>query len=183
MNTLPNPHSDLAQQLIKSEYNFDFLGLHTEVHERTIEKKLIEHIRSFLLELGTGFSFLGSQYKITVGDEDFYIDLLMYNVRLHLFCVIELKSGKFKPEYAGKLGFYITAINKQLKTPQDNPTIGLLLCQEANTVIVDYALEENKQPMGIAEYKTNKALPSEYRDILPTQEQFQHLLETLKERD
>lgn len=183
INTLPSSTSELAQQIIKSEYNFDFLGLHTEVHERVIEQKLIEHIRNFLLELGTGFSFLGSQYKLTVGNEDFYCDLLFYHVRLHAYFVLELKADSFKPEYVGKLGFYITAINKQLKSSQDNPTIGLLLCKSANKIIVDYALEESKQPMGVAEYKTNKTLPSTYRDLLPTQEQFQHLLETLKEID
>ena len=180
LSTLPNPTSDLAQQLIKSEYNFDFLGLHNESHERALEQKLIEHIRNFLLELGTGFNFLGSQYKLTVGDEDFYCDLLFYNTRLHLYCILELKTTAFKPEYVGKLGFYITAVNRQLKTPQDNPTIGLLLCKSANKVIVDYALEKNEQPMGVAEYRTNEALPPTYRDVLPTQEQFQHLLETLK---
>jgi predicted nuclease of restriction endonuclease-like (RecB) superfamily len=181
ITTLPNPTSDLAQQLIKSEYNFDFLGLHNEVHERVIEQKLIEHIRKFLLELGTGFSFLGSQYKLTVGNDDFYCDLLFYHTRLHAYFVLELKADSFKPEYVGKLGFYITAVNRQLKTSHDNPTIGLLLCKEANRVIVDYALEENKQPIGVAEYKTNKELPATYKAVLPTQEQFQHLLDTLQD--
>lgn len=180
INTLPNPTSDLAQQLIKSEYNFDFLGLHNDVQERVLEQNLIEHIRNFLIELGTGFAFLGSQYKLTVGDEDFYCDLLFYHVRLHCFFILELKTTPFKPEYVGKLGFYITAVNRQLKTEQDNPTIGLLLCKSANKMIVDYALEESKQPMGVAEYNTNKTLPSSYRDFLPSPEQFQHLLDTLK---
>jgi predicted nuclease of restriction endonuclease-like (RecB) superfamily len=180
LSTLPNPTSDLVQQIVKSEYNFDFLGLQTEFHERELEQKLVEHIRNFLLELGTGFSFLGSQYKLTVGDEDFYCDLLFYHVRLHCFFILELKTTPFKPEYVGKLGFYITAVNRQLKTEQDNPTIGLLLCKSANKMIVDYALEESKQPMGVAEYNTNKTLPPSYRDLLPSPEQFQHLLDTLK---
>lgn len=175
--TLPKPSSDLAQQLIKSEYNFDFLGLAEDVHERVIEKGLIDHIRDFLLQLGSGFAFLGSQYKITVGEEDFFCDLVFYHVRLRSYVVLEIKADKFKPEYAGKLGFYITAINKQIKLPDDSPTIGLLLCKQANKVVVEYALNDNKQPMGVAEYTTG--LPKEYQDLLPTPEQFQHLINLL----
>ena len=176
--TLPKPNSDLAQQLLKNEYNFDFLGLTDDVHEKVIEKGLIDHIRNFLLELGNGFAFLGSQYKITVGGEDFFCDLLFYQTRLRSYVALEIKVDKFKPEYAGKLGFYITAINKQIKLPDDGPTIGLLLCKKANKVVVEYALNDNKQPMGVAEYTTG--LPSRYKDLLPTQEQFQHLLNTLE---
>ncbi len=179
LQTLPKSSSDLAQQLIKNEYNFEFLGIAEAAHEKIIEKGLITHIRDFLLELGTGFAFLGSQYKLVVGDEDFFCDLLFYHMQLRAYVVLELKADKFKPEYAGKLGFYITAINRQLKKNEDNPTIGLLLCKKANKVIVEYALNDNKQPMGVAEYTTG--LPATYRDILPSQEQFQHLLETLKE--
>jgi predicted nuclease of restriction endonuclease-like (RecB) superfamily len=177
LQTLPKLSSDLAQQLIRSKYNFEFLGIAEEAHEKIIEKGLITHIRDFLLELGTGFAFLGSQYKLVVGDEDFFCDLLFYHMQLRAYVVLELKADKFKPEYAGKLGFYITAINRQLKKDHDNTTIGLLLCKKANKVIVEYALNDNKQPMGVAEYSTS--LPSNYRDVLPTQEQFQHLLETL----
>ena len=176
--TLPKPTSDLAKQLVKSEYNFEFLGLADDVHEKVIEKAMIDHIRDFLIELGSGFAFLGSQYKLVVGDEDFYCDLLFYHTKLRSYVVLELKADKFKPEYAGKLGFYITAINRQVKHELDNPTIGLLLCKKANKVIVEYALNDNKQPMGVAEYTTG--LPSEYKNLLPTPEQFQHLIDTLE---
>jgi predicted nuclease of restriction endonuclease-like (RecB) superfamily len=176
--TLPDITSDLAQQLIKSEYNFEFLGLADDAQEKVIERGLLDHIRDFLLELGSGFSFLGSQYKIEVGGEDFYTDLLFYHVKLRCYIVIELKAGKFIPEYAGKLGFYVTAINKQLKHEQDNPTLGLLLCKQANQVIVEYALNDSKQPMGVAEYRAG--LPKEYEHLLPTQQQFQHLLDTIE---
>lgn len=178
--TLPKPTSDLAQQLIKSEYNFESLGLAEGVHEKVIEKAMIDHIRDFLIELGSGFAFLGSQYKLVVGDEDFFCDLLFYHTKLRSYVVLELKADKFKPEYAGKLGFYITAINRQIKHELDNPTIGLLLCKKANKVIVEYALNDNKQPMGVAEYTTG--LPKEYKNLLPTPEQFQHLIDTLPEQ-
>lgn len=176
--TLPKPTSDLAHQLIKSEYNFEFLGLSDDVHEKTIEKGLIDHIRQFLLELGSGFAFMGTQYKLDVGGDDFYIDLLFYHTRLRCYVVFELKADKFKPEYAGKLNFYITAINKQIKHETDNPTIGILLCKHANKVVVEYALDNNNQPMGVAAYTTG--LPQEYAKLLPTQEQFQHLVDTLE---
>jgi predicted nuclease of restriction endonuclease-like (RecB) superfamily len=176
--TLPAPTSDLAHQLIKSEYNFDFLGLAQDVEEKVIEKGLINHIRDFLLHLGQGFAFLGSQYKLDVGGEEFFVDLLFYHTRLRCYFVLELKADKFKPEYAGKLSFYITAVNRQIKTEMDNPTIGLLLCKKANKVVVEYALNDTKQPMGIAEYTTG--LPKEYANLLPTPEQFQHLIDTLE---
>jgi predicted nuclease of restriction endonuclease-like (RecB) superfamily len=177
--TLPNPASDLAQQLIKSEYNFDFLGIGDDVHEKIIEKGLIDHIRNFLLELGSGFAFMGSQYRVELAGEEFFIDLLMYHVKLKCYVVIELKAGKFKPEYVGKLGFYTTAIDHEIKDDSDNPTIGLLLCQSANKIMVDYCLKDTKKPMGVSEYTTG--LPSKYKDLLPTPEQFQHLIDTLPE--
>ncbi|MDQ5884162.1 MAG: hypothetical protein QG556_501 [Pseudomonadota bacterium] len=176
-SSLPKPTSDLAHQLIKSEYNFEFLSLADDAHEKLIEKGLIDHIRNFLLELGSGFAFLGSQYKLTVGDEDFFCDLLFYHTKLRCYFVLELKAGKFKPEYLGKLGFYITAVDRQIKHEADSPTIGLLLCKKANKVIVEYSLNNNNQPMGVAEYTAG--LPSEYKNLLPTPEQFQHLLNTI----
>ena len=176
--TLPKPTSDMAKELIKSEYNFEFLGLSDEAHERDIEKGLIDHIRKFLLELGCGFAFLGSQYKLEVGGEDFYIDLLFYNLKLRSYFLLELKSDKFKPEYAGKLSFYITAVNRLLKQEGDNPTIGLLLCKKANKIVVEYALDDFRHPIGVSEYTTG--LPENYQKLLPTKEQFQHLLETLE---
>jgi predicted nuclease of restriction endonuclease-like (RecB) superfamily len=175
---LPKPNSDLAQQLIKSKYNFEFLGLAKDVHEKVIERGLIEHIRDFLLELGTGFAFMGSQHRVELAGEEFFIDLLMYHVKLKCYVVIELKADKFKPEYVGKLGFYTTAIDHEIKDDSDNPTIGLLLCQNINEIMVDYCLKDTKKPMGVAEYTTG--LPSKYANLLPTQEQFQHLINTLE---
>jgi predicted nuclease of restriction endonuclease-like (RecB) superfamily len=178
-DTLPKPTSDLAQQIIKSKYNFEFLGIAEDVHEKVVEKGLIDHIRNFLLEMGTGFSFMGSQYRIRLAGEEFFIDLLMYHVKLKCYVVIELKSGGFKPEYVGKLGFYTTAIDHEIKDASDNPTIGLLLCQSANKLMVDYCLKDTRKPMGVAEY--TKGLPSEYTNILPTPEQLQHLVDTLED--
>jgi predicted nuclease of restriction endonuclease-like (RecB) superfamily len=178
-DTLPKTSSDLAQQLIKNEYNLDFLGLGDDALEKDIEKGLMTHIQKFLLEIGTGFAFLGSQYKLNVGGDDFYIDMLFYHTRLRCYFVIELKAGKFQPEYTGKLGFYVTAVNRQLKHESDQPTIGILLCKQANKLVVEYALQENNQPMGVASYTSG--LPDEYQTLIPSQEQFQHLLDTLPE--
>lgn len=177
-HTLPAETSDLAQQLFKSEYNFEFLGLACETHERQIERSLIDHVRDFLLELGTGFAFMGSQYKIVVGGDEFFIDMLFFHARLRCYVVLELKAGKFTPADAGQLSFYLTAIDRQLKLPDDNPTIGLVLCQSANHVVVEYALSEKNQPMGVSKYRT---LPKDFEKLLPTPEQFQHLFDTLKE--
>ena len=180
--TLPKPHSDLAQQLIKNEYNFEFLGLTEDVHEKMIEKGLITQIRDFLLELGNGFAYLGNQYKITVGSDDFFIDLLFYHVRLRCYIVIELKTGKFKPEHAGQLNFYITAIDRQIKNLEDNPTIGLLLCQHAESLVVEYSLETVHSPMGVAHYRTlSEVLPENLETYIPTPEQFRHLMAVSKQ--
>ncbi|CAO4847588.1 MAG: Putative nuclease YhcG [Holosporales bacterium] len=176
--TLPKPTSDLARDIIKSEYNFEFLGISTAVHEKVIEKGLIDNIRDFLLEMGTGFSFIGSQYRIELAGEDFVIDMLMYHIKLKCYVVIELKAGKFKPEYVGKLGFYTTAIDHEIKDDSDNPTIGLLLCQSSNQMMVEYCLKDTRKPIGVSEYKTG--LPENYQNLLPTQEQFQHLLDTIE---
>lgn len=175
--TLPNPTSDLAQQLIKSKYNFDFLGLDADVHEKIIEKGLINHIKNFLLELGHGFAFMGNQHRITLAGEEFFIDLLMYHVKLKSYVVIELKAGKFKPEYVGKLSFYTNAIDSEIKDTNDHPTIGLLLCQSTNKIMVDYCLKDTNKPMGVAEYTSG--LPDKYKGLLPNPEEFQHLIDTL----
>jgi predicted nuclease of restriction endonuclease-like (RecB) superfamily len=183
-NTLPAETSDLAQQLFKNEYNLEFLGLTTDSLERHIERSLVTHIRDFLLELGTGFAFLGNQYKLDVGGDDFYIDMLFYHTRLRCYVVLELKTGKFIPEYAGKLSFYLTAVDRQLKLPDDNPTIGLLLCQDANHVVVEYALSDKKQPLSVSKYQTLRdELPKELEAALPTPEQFQHLFETIRDEN
>ncbi len=140
-----------------------------------------------MLELGVGFSFLGSQHKVTLAGEDFYIDLLFFHVKHRFYLVLELKVGKFKPEYLGKLSFYLTAIDKEIKLADDNPTIGLLLCQSSNKLMVEYCLSDMRKPIGVSEYKaTAGALPHELENVLPTQEQFQHLMDTLppqKEED
>lgn len=177
VDNLPSPESDLAQSLIKSKYNFDFLGITEKVNESVIEKGLIENIKQFLLELGSGFAFLGSQYRVVLAEEEFFIDLLMYHVKLKSYVVIELKAGKFKPEYAGKLSFYLTAIDAEVKDKNDNPTIGILLCQSSNKLMVEYCLKDTKKPIGIAEYKTGK-LPKNIKDHLPSPEQFQHIIKT-----
>ncbi|KAB2836362.1 MAG: DUF1016 domain-containing protein, partial [Caedimonadaceae bacterium] len=176
-DTLPSPTSDLAQSLFKSEYNLEFLGLEEHAQERQIEKKLLDHIRNFLLELGTGFAFMGNQYKITVGGDDFYIDLLFYHAKLHCYVVIELKSGKFEPSYLGQLEFYLTSIDEELKQPTDGPTIGLLLCKDANNLVVEYALKSKNQPMGVSKYTlTQNVLPAELENTIPSPEQFDHVL-------
>ena len=182
--TLPAETSDLAQQLFKNEYNLEFLGLETDSLERHIERSLVNHIRDFLLELGTGFAFLGTQYKLDVGGDEFYIDMLFYHTRLRCYVVLELKTGKFTPEHAGKLSFYLTAIDRQVKLPDDNPTIGLLLCQDANHVVVEYALADKKQPLSVSKYQTLRdELPKGLESALPSPKQFQHLFETIRDEN
>lgn len=153
---LPEPQSDLAEQTLKNPYNFDFLTLREKYNEKELEDALINQITQFLLELGTGFSYLGRQIHLHVGESDFYMDLLFYHVRLHCYVVVELKTEKFKPEFAGKLNFYVTAVNKQMKTEKDNPTIGILICKDKDDVVAEYALDDISQPIGIAEYELTK---------------------------
>lgn len=175
--TLPSDTSDLAQNIFKSEYNLEFLGLNEAIHERQLENKLIESIRDFLLELGTGFAFISSQYKVAVAEDEFFIDLLFYHVKLHCYIVLELKTGKFEPSYLGQLEFYLTAIDSQVKQPSDKPSIGLLLCREANRLVVEYALKTKSQPMGVSKYiLSENKLPSELENALPSPEQFEHFL-------
>ena len=165
---LPEPQSDLAEQTLKNPYNFDFLTLREKYDEKELEDALINQITQFLLELGTGFSYLGRQVHLHVGESDFYIDLLFYHVRLHCYIVVELKTEKFKPEFAGKLNFYITAVNKQMKAEQDNPTIGILICKDKDDVVAEYALDDISQPIGIAQYELTKVLREEFKSSLPT---------------
>ena len=171
--TLPAPQSDLAQQLLKDPYNFDFLTLSREAQERDLEAGLLEHIRKFLLELGVGFAFVGSQYPLEVGGEDFRIDLLFYHLKLRCFVVIDLKMTPFKPEYAGKMNFYLSAVDDMLKHPADQPTIGLILCRAKNQIIVEYALRDTAKPMGIAEFRHLEALPENLKGSLPTVEEIE----------
>ncbi len=177
--TLPDAQSDLAQQTLKDPYNFDFLVIREKYDEKELENALIKNITNFLLELGEGFSYVGKQYKLTIDNEDFYIDLLFYNIKLHAYVVIELKTGKFKPEYTGKLNFYISAVDDLLKGKDDNPTIGLLICKEKKKTIVEYALRDISKPMGISEYQFTKLLPDEYKSTLPTIEEIEREIEEI----
>ena len=173
---LPEPQSDLAVQTLKNPYNFDFLTLREEYDEKELEDALVNQITQFLLELGTGFSYMGRQVHIRVGESDFYMDLLFYHARLHCYVVVELKTEKFKPELAGKLNFYVTAVNKQIKTLQDNPTIGILICKDKDDVVAEYALDDISQPIGIAEYELTKVLREEFKSSLPTVEEIENEL-------
>ena len=166
--TLPPTQSDLARQLLKDPYNFDFLNLGQEAEEREIESALIEHIRRFLLELGVGFAFVGSQYRLEVGGEEFFIDLLFYHLKLRCYVVIELKAGAFKPEYTGKLNFYLAAVDDLLRHPDDAASIGLLLCKAKNQVVVEYSLRNLATPIGVSSYQLTESLPDEIRASLPT---------------
>jgi len=173
---LPRPQSDLARESVKDPYRFDFLGLTDEAQEREIEKALVTHVTEFLLELGAGFAFVGRQVLLDVGGDEFFIDLLFYHLKLRCYVVIELKGGKFKPEHLGQLSFYLTAVDAQVKHPQDAPTIGLLLCKSKNKVVAEYALRDKSQPMGIAEYKLLESLPAELQTSLPSIEQIEREL-------
>jgi len=173
---LPMPGSDLAQQSLKDPYLFDFLDVGNEADEREIESALVKHITQFLLELGAGFAFVGRQVHLEVGGDDFFIDLLFYHLKLRCYVVIELKAEKFKPEHLGQLSFYITAVDRQVKAEQDAPTIGLLLCKSKNEVVAEYALGDNSQPMGVAEYKLLESLPKELQTNLPSIEQIEREL-------
>ncbi|KWS81032.1 PDDEXK nuclease domain-containing protein [Pseudomonas amygdali] len=174
--SLPAPQSDLARESLKDPYRFDFLGLSTDAQERAVEDALVKHVTEFLLELGAGFAFVGRQVLLDVGGDEFFIDLLFYHLKLRCYVVIELKGGKFKPEHLGQLGFYMTAVDRQVKTEQDNPTIGLLLCKSKNKIVAEYALGDKAQPMGIAEYKLLESLPAELQTSLPSIEQLEREL-------
>lgn len=174
---LPAPGSDLARQLLKDPYLFDFLDLGQEADERAIEDALVHHITQFLLELGAGFAYVGRQVNLEVGGEDFFIDLLFYHLKLRCYIVVELKADKFRPEHLGQLGFYLTAIDRQVKSEQDNATIGLLLCKSKNKVVAEYALGDRHQPMGISEYKLLESLPEQLQTSLPTIEEIERELQ------
>jgi predicted nuclease of restriction endonuclease-like (RecB) superfamily len=166
--TLPKHQSDLAKELLKDPYKFDFLSLGEEYLERDLENALIEHITKFLLELGAGFSYVGRQYHLEVGGEDFYIDLLFYHLKLRCFVVIELKAGKFIPEYASKLNFYLNVVDDKLRHDADGPSIGILICKERNKVVAEYALRGMAKPIGISEYELTEKIPGPLKGKLPT---------------
>ena len=177
-STLPAPHSELAIETLKDPYRFDFLNLQDKVLEKDLEKQLIAHITSFLLELGAGFSFVGQQFLIRIDNQDFYIDLLFYHIRLKCYVVIELKTIEFKAEFAGKMNLYLSAVDDTIRTETDNPTIGLLLCQSKSKIVAEYALRGMSQPIGIAEYELSKAVPDNLKPNLPTIEQIEEELAT-----
>lgn len=167
-NKLPSPQSELATQTIKDPYVFNFIPFKENIVERDIEKAMLKNITALLLEFGTGFAFLGNQYHLVVGGDDFYIDLLFYNINLRCYVVIELKIGNFKPEYAGQLNFYLSAVDGILKKEDDNPSIGLLLCQSKNNVVAEYSLKDMSKPMGVSEYRITNDLPTELKEQLPS---------------
>ncbi|MFN5371342.1 MAG: YhcG family protein [Bacteroidia bacterium] len=178
--TLPLPQSDLAIQTLKDPYIFDFLTMDNAYHEKDIENQLLSHITKFLLELGKGFAFVGKQYHITVGETDYYIDLLFYHVKLKCFVVIELKNTKFIPEYAGKLNFYLSAVDSLIKTETDNATIGILLCRDKNNFETEFALRDINKPMGVSEFQLTEIVPEELKSSLPTVEEIEQELKSIE---
>lgn len=169
--TLPAAQSELAQQILKDPYTFDFLSLGVQAQERDLERGLLAHVRAFLLELGKGFALVGSQYHLEIGDQDYYLDILFYHLKLRCFVIIDLKMGEFKPEDSGKMNFYLAAADDLLRHPTDQPTIGLILCKTQNRVVSEYALRGMSQPIGVAQWQLTRALPPELRRDLPTSEE------------
>ncbi len=171
--TLPKVQSALAQQVLKDPYTFDFLNLTEQAQERDLERALLNHLREFLLELGVGFALVGSQYHLEVAGEDFYLDLLFYHLRLRCFVVIDLKMTEFQPEFSGKLNFYLSAVDDLLKHPDDQPSVGIILCQSKNKTLVEYALRDLSKPIGVSTYQLITALPVQLQGSLPTVEQLE----------
>jgi len=172
-STLPEPLSDLALLTLKDPYIFDFLALDVQYRERDIEKQLITHITQFLLELGKGFAYIGNQFHLLIGDSDYFLDLLFYHTKLKCYVVIELKNTGFIPEYAGKLNFYLSAVDSLIKDPADNPTIGILLCKDKSNIEVEFALRDMNKPMGVSELKLVENLPDNLKSSLPTIEEIE----------
>lgn len=170
---LPPPQSELARQLLKDPYIFDFMTLEEPFHERELEVGLVRHLEKFLLELGQGFAFVGRQYPLIVSSKEFYLDLLFYHFRLHCFVVVELKRGEFKPEYAGKMNFYCSVVDDQLKQAADQPTIGLILCQTKDRILAEYALRDIHKPIGVSDYELTRALPDNLKSSLPSIEEIE----------
>jgi predicted nuclease of restriction endonuclease-like (RecB) superfamily len=166
--TLPAPQSELAQELLKDPYNFDFLTLGTEMLERDLERGLIDHLRDLILELGKGFAFVGNQYHLEIGGQDYFLDLLFYHLRLRCYVVIDLKIEEFRPEFAGKMNFYLSAVDDFLRHADDAPSIGLILCKEKNRIVVEYALRDTGKPVGVAQYRLTESLPKRLQSELPT---------------
>lgn len=181
--TLPEPQSDLANYLLKDPYIFDLAGMKDRADERDIEQQLVTHVTKYLLEMGTGFAFVARQKHFQIGDSDFYADLILYNIKLHAYVVIELKATPFKPGYAGQLNFYINVVDDKLRGENDNKTIGLLLCRGKNEVVAQYALSNYNQPIGISDYQLSKAVPEDLKSTLPSIEEVEQELTQLLERN
>jgi len=173
MEKLPSPINKLAIEALKDPYIFDFITMREDMNERDIEAQLVKKITKVLLELGSGFAFIGNQYHLNIGGDDFYLDLLFYNLKLRCYVVIELKTGKFKPEYTGKLNFYLSAVDDILKTELDNSTIGIILCKEKNKLVAEYALKDMSKPIGVSEYKLLEEIPLELKGTLPSIEELE----------
>ena len=180
---LPLPQSQLARKTLKDPYLFDFLGLGDDAHEREIENALVRHITRFLLELGSGFAYVGRQFRLEVNGDEFFIDLLFYHTRLKCYVVVELKATAFKPEHAGQLNFYLAAVDRQIKSPDDKPTIGLLLCRTQNRLVAEYALSGIDKPIGVSEYRLLRDLPEAFATSLPTVEELENELAAIEEPD
>ena len=172
-NTLPIEQSDLAQAITKDPYNFDFLTLRERYDEKELKNALIEKVSNFLMELGTGFAYMGREVRVEVGNTEKFIDMLFYNTQRHCYVVVEIKTGKFDSSYAGQLGTYVVAVNHQMKTEADNPTLGLLICKDMDKVEAQYALESTSQPLGISSYELSRLIPEEFRGSMPTIEEIE----------
>ncbi len=180
---LPKPQSDLANYLMKDPYIFDLMGQTDKMAERDLEQQLVSHITKYLLEMGSGFAFVAQQKHFEVGDSDFYADLILYNIQLHAYVVIELKATPFKPEYMGQLNFYINVVDDTLRGEHDNKTIGLLLCNGGDKVVAQYALSGYDQPIGVSDYQLTKAIPDDLKSALPTVEEVEEELSKIVEQD
>ncbi len=180
--TLPAPQSDLAQQTLKDPYIFDFLTLDDRVRERELESALLIRLRDFMLELGVGFSFVGSQYHLEIGGKDYFVDLLFYHLKLRAFVAVDLKTEEFKPEFAGKMNFYLSAVDDLLRHCDDQPSIGMILCKSHDKVTVEYALRDSRKPIGVAEYRLTPVLPPELKSSLPTVAELEEELKNTKHR-
>ncbi|MDY0320125.1 MAG: PDDEXK nuclease domain-containing protein [Arcobacteraceae bacterium] len=178
-NTIVEKYKHQAKLAVKDEFNFDFLELGDEYSERELELGLVNNIREFLAQMGTDFSFIGNQYRLEIDDEEYFIDLLLYHRRLKSLIAIELKVGKFKPEYAGKMNFYLSILNDTIKLPDENPSIGIIICKEKKRTTVEYALKESNQPIGVATYKLTESLPNDLKGLLPTAKEIEERLSGL----
>lgn len=178
--TLPETQSDLAQAITKDPYNFDFLTMQEKFTEKELKDALLSDVSKFLLELGTGFAYMGKEVRLIVGEKEKFIDLLFYNTKIHCYVVVEVKTGDFDSAYAGQLGMYVVAVNHQIKTEYDNPTVGLLVCRGLDRVEAQYALESSSQPLGISSYELSKLIPEKFKGSMPTIEEIEtELMETV----